>query len=42
MMDENCDLFHDGRNVLSCLPVAPDRSGEASQGFLAVSEMRGP
>ena len=23
MMEENCDLFHDERNVLSCLPAAP-------------------
>jgi RNA polymerase sigma-70 factor (ECF subfamily) len=29
MMDENCDLFHDERNVLSCLPSAPNRTHEA-------------
>ena len=27
MMEERCDLFHDERNVLSCLPLAPDRPG---------------
>jgi RNA polymerase sigma-70 factor (ECF subfamily) len=32
MMDENCDLFHDERNVLSCLPVAPDRAEVADKG----------
>ncbi len=32
MMDENCDLFHDERNVLSCLPVAPDRTEVADEG----------
>lgn len=42
MMDENCDLFHDERNVLSCLPVAPNRAGVAGKGFVAVSELRGP
>jgi RNA polymerase sigma-70 factor (ECF subfamily) len=30
MMEERCDLFHDERNVLSCLPAAPDRN-EASE-----------
>lgn len=24
MMDERCDLFHDERNVLSCLPAPPE------------------
>jgi len=28
MMEERCDLFHDERNVLSCLPVGPVRSRE--------------
>ena len=32
MMDENCDLFHDERNVLSCLPVAPERTEAADKG----------
>jgi len=26
MMEERCDLFHDERNVLSCLPLGPVRS----------------
>jgi RNA polymerase sigma-70 factor (ECF subfamily) len=42
MMDDHCDLFHDERNVLSCLPVAPDRTDAANNGFVAVSEARGP
>lgn len=29
MMDERCDLFHDERNVLSCLPTAPNRTALA-------------
>jgi RNA polymerase sigma-70 factor (ECF subfamily) len=29
MMEERCDLFHDERNVLSCLPTAPDRTALA-------------
>lgn len=36
MMEENCDLFHDERNVLSCLPVAPDRTDEAGRGVAAL------
>ncbi len=36
MMDDNCDLFHDERNVLSCLPAAPDRTDEAEKGAAAL------
>jgi RNA polymerase sigma-70 factor (ECF subfamily) len=32
MMEENCDLFGDERNVLSCLPIAPDRGVPALSG----------
>ncbi len=28
MMEERCDLFHDERNVLSCLPLPPDPKGD--------------
>jgi RNA polymerase sigma-70 factor (ECF subfamily) len=42
VMDENCDLFHDERNVFSCLPVAPDRAREASEGFVALDEISAP
>ena len=42
MMDENCDLFHDERNVFSCLPVTPDRAGEAIMGFVALDEISAP
>ncbi len=28
MMEERCDLFDDERNVLSCLPAAPDRTAQ--------------
>jgi len=31
MMDENCDLFHDERNILSCLPAAPNRTAKRSE-----------
>ncbi len=34
MMEENCDLFHDERNVLSCLPVAT-----APSAFIAPTEI---
>ncbi len=36
MMDERCDLFHDERNVLSCLPVPPQA------GFVSLDEIVGP
>jgi RNA polymerase sigma-70 factor (ECF subfamily) len=36
MMEERCDLFHDERNVLSCLAVAPDRIKEAQRGITAL------
>jgi RNA polymerase sigma-70 factor (ECF subfamily) len=36
MMDERCDLFHDERNVLSCLPVPPQA------GFVSLDEIAGP
>jgi RNA polymerase sigma-70 factor (ECF subfamily) len=36
MMEERCDLFHDERNVLSCLPAAPDRTEAAKRGGAAL------
>jgi RNA polymerase sigma-70 factor (ECF subfamily) len=33
MMDERCDLFHDERNVLSCLPTPP------KAGFVSLDEV---
>lgn len=42
MMDDNCDLFHDERNVFSCLPVAPDRVKVASGDVIALEEIRAP
>jgi RNA polymerase sigma-70 factor (ECF subfamily) len=31
MMEERCDLFHDERNVLSCLPIAPGQPLKAKK-----------
>jgi RNA polymerase sigma-70 factor (ECF subfamily) len=31
MMEDHCDLFNDERNVLSCLPAAPDRTATDTQ-----------
>lgn len=42
MMEERCDLFHDERNVLSCLPVAPDRAEKAQTGPAALKEANAP
>lgn len=33
MMEERCDLFHDERNVLSCLPAPPET------GFVSIDEI---
>jgi RNA polymerase sigma-70 factor (ECF subfamily) len=42
MMEERCDLFHDERNVLSCLPVAPDRTQEAKKGLAPLKGTSAP
>jgi len=36
MMEQRCDLFHDERNVLACLPAPPET------GFVALDEIAGP
>lgn len=36
MMEERCDLFHDERNVLSCLPAPPE------SGFISLGEISDP
>lgn len=36
MMEERCDLFHDERNVLSCLPAPPET------GFVSIGEIADP
>jgi hypothetical protein len=41
-MDERCDLFHDERNVLSCLPAVPDRTEDATRGVAALKEAGAP
>ena len=33
MMEERCDLFHDERNVLACLPAPPEK------GFVSIDEL---
>jgi len=40
MMDERCDLFHDERNVLSCLPKAPERAQHTNEGTAALERLR--
>ena len=40
MMEERCDLFHDERNVLSCLPVAPERTEAAKKRCAALDGPR--
>jgi RNA polymerase sigma-70 factor (ECF subfamily) len=42
LMEERCDLFHDERNVLSCLPVAPDQTRQARSGLAALEEASAP
>jgi RNA polymerase sigma-70 factor (ECF subfamily) len=42
MMDERCDLFHDERNVLSCLPLAPDPTKQANRGIAALHQAHPP
>ncbi len=42
LMEERCDLFHDERNVLSCLPVAPDRADQAKRGLAALEQAGAP
>jgi len=42
LMEERCDLFHDERNVLSCLPVAPDQTRQARSGLAALEEAGAP
>ena len=36
MMDERCDIFHDERNVLSCLPADGNPAG-GGRGFVPLS-----
>jgi len=42
LMEERCDLFHDERNVLSCLPVAPNQTRQARSGLAALEEASAP
>ena len=39
MMEARCDLFHDERNVLSCLPLAPGRTAQAERDLIAIREV---
>lgn len=36
MMEERCDLFHDERNVLSCLPLGPSLR---ERGFVSLADL---
>jgi RNA polymerase sigma-70 factor (ECF subfamily) len=40
MMEERCDLFHDERDVFSCLPTAPDQVAKATSGFVALDNIK--
>lgn len=42
MMEERCDLFHNERNVLSCLPIGLVWTREADRGFIAIEEVGAP
>ena len=39
MMEAHCDLFHDERNVLSCLPLAAGRPAQPERDLIALREI---
>jgi RNA polymerase sigma-70 factor (ECF subfamily) len=39
MMEARCDLFHDERNVLSCLPLGPGRTAQAERDLIALRQV---